>query len=135
MPGKEERIRDRWRRRLLGFQSAYYVTTGIWPLVHLRSFEAVSGPKLDDWLVHTVGLLAAAIGAALGVAVANDRTRAPEVVVLAAGAALAFAVIDLWYGLSGRISQIYLADAAVELAWLIGLALTRRPAEETRDPG
>jgi hypothetical protein len=121
-------MRDRWRRRLLVFQAAYYLAAGLWPLIHLRSFEAVSGPKTDDWLVHTVGLLAVAIGSALGAAAAHDRGRAPEVVVLSAGAALAFAGIDLWYGLTGRISPIYLADAAVELALLSGLVWTRRAA-------
>jgi len=31
---------------------------GLWPLVHLRSFEMVFGPKTDRWLVKTVaGLL------------------------------------------------------------------------------
>jgi hypothetical protein len=119
-------VRDRWRRRLLGFQSAYYLLTGLWPLVHLPSFEAVTGPKTDDWLVRTVGLLAVAIGASLGVAAARGSTRSAEVVVLAAGAALAFAGIDLWYGLTGRILPIYLADAAVEVAVLVVLALTRR---------
>lgn len=122
-------MRDRWRRRLLAFQAVYYVVTGLWPLVHLPSFEAITGPKTDDWLVHMVGLLAVAIGGAIGVAVARGRTRAPEVIVLAAAAALAFAGIDLWYGLSGRIAPIYLADAAVELALLAGLALTH-----ARDP-
>jgi hypothetical protein len=33
---------------------------GLWPLVHLSSFEAVLGPKTDRWLVKTVcGLLIA----------------------------------------------------------------------------
>jgi hypothetical protein len=31
---------------------------GLWPLLHLKSFEAVFGPKTDRWLVKTVsGLL------------------------------------------------------------------------------
>ena len=122
-------MRDQWRRRLLVFQAGYYLATGVWPLVHLRSFEAVSGAKTDDWLVHTVGLLALAIGAALGVAAVHDRIRTPEIVALAAGSATAFAIIDFWYGLTGRISPVYLADGAVELALLTCLALTRR----TRD--
>ena len=116
-------LRDRWRRGLLAFQGVYYLLTGLWPLVHMSSFEAVTGPKTDDWLVRTVGLLAAAIGATLGVAAARQQTRAPEVVVLAAGAAFAFGAIDLWYGLSGRISPIYLADAAVQLGLIALLAL------------
>ncbi|MFL5402791.1 MAG: hypothetical protein ACJ8BF_08250 [Gemmatimonadales bacterium] len=117
-------LRDRWRRGLLASQAAYYLLTGLWPLVHLSSFEAVTGPKTDDWLVRTVGLLAVAIGATLGVSAARQNTRAPEVVVLAATAALAFAVIDLWYGLSGRISPIYLTDAGIELGFIALLLLT-----------
>jgi hypothetical protein len=119
-------MRDRWRRRLITFQAVYYLATGLWPLVHLPSFEAVTGPKTDDWLVHMVGLLAAVIGAGLGLAAAHDRHRSPEIVVLAAGAALAFAGIDFWYVLNGTISPLYLADALVEVVLLLGLTWTRR---------
>lgn len=31
-------------------QAAYYIVTGPWPLLSLRSFEAVTGPKADEWL-------------------------------------------------------------------------------------
>jgi hypothetical protein len=41
-------------------QGAYFVATGVWPLVHIRWFEAVTGPKVDKWLVGTV---AAGLGA------------------------------------------------------------------------
>jgi hypothetical protein len=119
-------MRDRWHRRILAFQSTYYVLTGLWPVAHYRSFEAVTGPKTDDWLVHTVGLLAFVIGATLGVAVARNHIRAPDIIVLAVGAALAFAGIDLWYGLPGQIAPIYLADAAVELGLVAALVWTRR---------
>jgi hypothetical protein len=118
-------MRDHWRRRVFALQGLYYLGTGLWPLVHLPSFEAVTGPKTDDWLVHMVGLLAMVVGVALGVAVARDHTRSPEVLVLAIGAALAFAGIDLWYALSGRISPIYLADAGLEMALLAALGWTR----------
>jgi energy-converting hydrogenase Eha subunit E len=113
------------RRKLVAFQAMYYLATGLWPLIHLASFEAVTGPKTDDWLVRMVGLLAAAIGATLAVGAARNQVRALEVVFLAVAAALAFAGIDLWYGLSGRISPIYLADAVIELALVAGLVLTR----------
>jgi hypothetical protein len=125
-PDAVQEMRDPWSRRLIAFQAAYYLSTGLWPLVHLPSFEAVTGPKTDEWLVHMVGLLAAVIGAALGVAAAHDRHRSPEIVVLAAGAALAFAGIDFWYVLNGTISPIYLADALLELGVLFGLTWTRR---------
>jgi hypothetical protein len=117
---------DRWRRRLLAGQSVYYLVTGLWPLVHLPSFEAIAGPKTDDWLVHMVGLLVIVIGATLAVAVIRDRVRTTEVVLIAAGSAMAFASIDLWYGLSGHISPIYLADAAVELGVVAALVGTRQ---------
>ena len=118
-------MRDHWRHRVLTLQGLYYVATGLWPLVHLRSFEAVTGPKTDDWLVRMVGLLAVLIGAVLGVGATRHHTRAPEVVLLATGAALAFGVIDLWYGLRGRISPIYLGDAGLEVALLAALGWTR----------
>lgn len=101
-------------RFVLTGQAGYYVVTGLWPILHMESFEAITGPKVDDWLVKMVGLLAATIGVALGVAVRNHRWNA-EVRALAILSALSFAAIDLRYALSGRISPIYLADAVVEL--------------------
>jgi len=114
-----------WRRRVLAVQAVYYGVTGIWPVVHLPSFEAVTGPKTDDWLVHMVGLLAAAIGLSLGTAVLRDEANHPVVGTLAVTGALAFAAIDLWYGFSGRIPPIYLADAAVQLILVVLLLWTR----------
>jgi energy-converting hydrogenase Eha subunit E len=110
-------------RLVAGIQGAYYVVTGIWPLVSLGTFERVTGPKVDDWLVRTVGLLAATIGSVLGLRAMSERSE-PDAL-LGTGAALAFAAVDTTYAATGRISKIYLADAAVELliaaAWLIGL--------------
>jgi hypothetical protein len=109
---------------VLAAQGAYYVGTGVWAVVHRRSFEAISGPKTDYWLVRTVGLLAAAIGSALLVASRDDRPS-PEAVALAAGAGASFAAVDVLYVVRRRISPVYLGDAAVHLA-LAWAALTRR---------
>lgn len=99
-------------------------------MIHVPSFEALTGPKTDDWLVHMVGLLAVAIGGTLGVAAGRNHIRSLEVIVLAVAGAVAFAGIDLWYGLSGRISPIYLADAAIQLGLIAGLGWTRaRPVD------
>jgi energy-converting hydrogenase Eha subunit E len=112
----------------LAVQGTFYVLTGMWPLVSMRTFEAVTGPKVDDWLVHMVGLLAAVIGVVLLVALRSGRVTS-ELLLLSGGAATAFAAIDLRYGLEGRISPIYLADAAAELMFLAiaGLAWRDRP--------
>jgi hypothetical protein len=113
------------RKRLIAGQAVYYVVTGIWPVIHLQSFEAVTGPKSDDWLVHMVGLLAAVIGITLGATVLSDQTRGTVASTLAITSASAFAAIDLWYGLSGQISAIYLGDAAVQVGLISLLLLTR----------
>ena len=119
-------------RLVLGGQACYYILTGVWPVLHMGSFEAITGPKADDWLVKMVGLLAATIGVTLAVAVRNRRWSV-EVRTLSVLSALSFAAIDLRYALTGRISPIYLADAAAELflaALLVGAILLarRRPA-------
>ena len=112
------------RELILAAQGAYFVLTGLWPVVHFPSFDAVTGPKVDDWLVRMVGLLAAVIGGTLYTA-ARRRTRTSEILLLAIGSALAFTVIDTWYSLAGRISLIYLADAVVEIAIIVLLLRSR----------
>ena len=54
-----ERLIAKLLRDPLLAQSVYYVSTGVWPIVHLRSFMALTGRKRDTWLVQTFGALAA----------------------------------------------------------------------------
>jgi hypothetical protein len=112
---------------LLWAQGAYYLFTGLWPLVSIRSFQLVTGPKTDHlptgreadhWLVMTAGVLITAIGAAMLTA-AWQRRRSPEIVVLAVGAALGLTGIDVVYTARQVIAPIYLVDAAIQLV-LIG---------------
>ena len=81
---------------LCWFQGIYYFVTGVWPLVSIRTFEAVTGEKTDNlptgldadhWLVMTVGVLITAIALALLVA-AYRKTHVLELAVLAIGAAV-----------------------------------------------
>jgi hypothetical protein len=111
-------------------QGAYYLVTGLWPLVSIRTFELVTGPKVDRWLVKTVGLLAAAIGGVLGLR-ALDRSGTPDPL-LGASTALAFAAVDMRYATSGRISRIYLADAILEFAIVAAWAAAARSARTRR---
>jgi hypothetical protein len=107
--------------RTLDAQGIYYLLTGVWPLLWYRSFEAVLGEKIDDWLVRLIALLAITIGAAL--LLRQPRTApTPHTAVLAAGSAVAFGAIDVIYALSRVISPLYLLDAVVELAFIIGVA-------------
>lgn len=115
---------------LLG-QGLYYLVAGTWPLLHMRSFVAITGPKTDLWLVRTVAALIVVIGGVLSLA-ALRRREVPEISLLAVGSALALTAIDLFYSLRGRISRIYLLDAAGEMILALALAAglaSRSPRE------
>lgn len=99
-------------------QGAYYLLTGVWPLLHMRSFIAVTGPKRDVWLVRTVGALIAVIGGTLLLGARRQDPRG-ETRALAVGSAAALTAVDVTYVARGTIAPIYLLDAVAELL-LIG---------------
>ena len=101
-------------RDVLRVQGGYYVLSGLFPLISMAAFERVTGEKKDRWLVQMVGLLAASIGVSLLIGALEEEPD-PAVLVLAATSALSFAGIDVVHTLRGRISPIYLGDAAAEL--------------------
>lgn len=103
---------------LLLAQGGYFVLTGVWPLLHMKSFLAVTGPKTDLWLVRMVALLALAVGLALLVALREPRSLVAAT--LAIGSALSFLAIDVVYVAKKTIGPIYLGDAAVEVVFLLG---------------
>lgn len=99
-------------------QAIYYVVTGLWAIVSIGTFQKVTGPKVDIWLVKTVGVLIIAIGGVLGLA-GKRGEPVPEVPALAVGSAAGLTAIDVIYVAKGRIRPVYLLDAVAEL-WLIG---------------
>lgn len=103
-------------RAALLTQAAYFVLTGIWPFLHRGSFEAVTGPKVDFWLVRTVGTLVGVVGGVLGVAAARGQ-RTPEVVALAVATAVGLGTVETYYALRRRISWVYAADGVLEAAF------------------
>ena len=86
-------------------------------MVHIDSFQRVTGRKADLWLVKTVGLLLVAIGG--GLILAGGRGFVPGLVFIAMSSAAALLIIELVYVLKRVIGPIYLADALVELGFLI----------------
>jgi hypothetical protein len=100
-------------------QAAYYLITGIWGLVHIPSFERVTGPKTDRWLVKTVSALVVAIGGTIGCASTTSRVT-PEIAALAVSSATGLAAIDIRYVGKRRISPVYLLDAAANIGLIIG---------------
>src|SRR4051812_34117584 len=97
-------------------QGLVWTITGIWPLVSYGTFTKVTGPKREPWLVKTMGLLIAVVGGTLLVS-AKRRRVSDEVVALGAFGAGALATADVVYAARGRISPVYLLDAAMEIAF------------------
>lgn len=95
-------------------QAAYYILTGLWAIVSIGTFQKVTGPKVDIWLVKTVAVLIIAIGGVLGLA-GKRGEPVPEVPVLAVGSAAGLTVIDIIYVGKKRIRPVYLLDAVAEI--------------------
>lgn len=109
-------------RGVAGIQGVYYLLTGVWPLLHIDSFLAVTGPKEDLWLVQTVGVLVAVIGVALVVAALVEELHlTPRI--LGLGAAAGFIGVDVVFYLKGAIGAVYLLDALAQtvllVAWIV----------------
>lgn len=102
------------RRQLAIVQGAYLLITGIWPLVSMKSFLYVTGPKTDLWLVTTVGLLLAVTGSTLISSGLNAR-RQPEFVWLGMVTAVCLAAIEIYFTIEKVISAVYLLDSVLEL--------------------
>jgi hypothetical protein len=116
-------------------QAIYYAFTGVWSLVSIKTFQKVTGPKVDTWLVKTVGTLVLVIGGVLGMAAKKGRVT-PEIALLATGSAAGLAAIDVVYATKKRISPIYLLDALAEggliALWAVGWKLRQGDAEGER---
>jgi hypothetical protein len=105
--------------RLARGHGAFNIATGLWPLVHMRSFELVLGPKTDRWLVRTIAGLLVGNGLVQFVA-PGSQERVAQARLLGLSTAGTLLVADLYYVAIGRISRVYLVDAAIEAAWITG---------------
>lgn len=117
-------------RVLARAHGAFNVLGGAWPLLHLRSFEAVSGPKADRWLVRTVAGLLVTNGA-VQLAAGSSPDALAQARRIGLGTAATLGAIGAVHGGAGRISRVYLLDAAVEFGWLAAWAATARTSGRT----
>jgi hypothetical protein len=120
-------LAERFFTALCWFQGSYYFATGVWPILHVRSFKWVTGEKTDNlptrleadhWLLMTVSALIVAIAVTI-LAAAWRRTRAVEIAILAVSAAVGLTAIDIVYTMRGVILPIYLLDAAIEIPLIL----------------
>jgi hypothetical protein len=96
---------------------AFNIVGGLWPLLHLRSFERVFGPKTDVWLQMTTGGLLVSAGVAQLTAAADPHGPA-QARRIGLGTALTLLAVDLVYVPKGRIRPTYLLDAAMQTGWI-----------------
>jgi hypothetical protein len=104
-------------RDLTRAQGLFNVANGLWPLVSMRSFEKVLGPKAEHWLVRTVAGLMITNGVAQVRSSSVAEPRSARRIGL--GTAATLGLIDVRYGLPGRIRRTYLLDAFVQCGWII----------------
>ncbi|HEX5597899.1 MAG TPA: hypothetical protein VFX61_18080 [Micromonosporaceae bacterium] len=99
----------RWAQAL---QGGYYLVTGVWPLLHFRSFTAASGPKPDRFQTQVAGALFAAVGLAL---LGGERgTRGSRL--LSGGVAAAALAMESAY--RRYLPRVFALDAALQSMFL-----------------
>lgn len=111
-------------KTVLLIQGIYYLLTALWPLIHIKSFEKVTGPKTDHWLVYTVAAMIICSSLVFLSAATGPFMIGKEVLILAFSNAIALAIVDIIFSLKNVISKVYLLDAAAEISLVIVLLLS-----------
>lgn len=99
-------------------QGIYFLITGVWPLVHLKSFMEVTGPKTDIWLVQTVAVLILSYSV-LFFYVAFKKRIAPVYALMGTISTFGLAIIELYYYLQGTLKWVYFIDSIIEMIFFI----------------
>jgi hypothetical protein len=108
---------------LLLLHGAYLFVTGLWPLVHIQSFMAVTGYKTDQWLVKTVGalLLPMVIGVVVTYVYGVDKR---PIVFTLISSTVVFISIDFYYALQDVIANVYMIDGVIQILLLVSWLTT-----------
>jgi hypothetical protein len=126
---REKVFANEARKWIMIGQGAFYLSSGVWPLISMRTFERITGPKTDKWLVKTVGVLVSVIGGTLVLSGLRGNCE-PAARFLAAGSAIGLSAIDVTYVAKRRISPVYLLDAALEIGltavWILGCGTKKK---------
>ncbi|XRQ08671.1 hypothetical protein ACN3XK_71275 [Actinomadura welshii] len=103
---------------------------GAWPLIGMRSFAWIFGPKRDKWLVKTVAGLLVNVGWSQLRAGPSPEGRA-HARRIGLGTAFTLLTIDLVYVARGKLRWTHLLDAAMEGTWITAWLRT----DSRRGPG
>lgn len=94
-------VTDMSTKTVLTIQGLYYFLTGIWPIIHIKSFQWVTGPKVDLWLVKTVSLLIVASSCVFLISGLKSAEASQEILWLALLNAIFLTLIDVVYAMKG----------------------------------
>ncbi len=111
---------------IIGAQGLYYLVTGLWPIIHLSSFEVVTGPKASIFLLYMISFLTVVIAITLLLSFNKEKSR--EIIFLSLASPLAFMINEVLF--RGQIRGIYFLDFAIEVIFialiLFGVWTTRK---------
>lgn len=107
---------------IIFIQGFYYLLTGLWPIFSSSTFQKVTGPKEDVWLVKTVGAIITVVGSALLASVLLDEITA-STLILSIESIIVFMIVDINYVVKKIIPPIYLVDAVTQFVLFILILL------------
>lgn len=113
-------MRKQKRIRWIPFiQGMYLLMTAFWPLLHIESFISLTGHKTDLWLVKTVSVLLFPLAIiVLSACKPSKQVSMYHATVVITGTA-GLAMVELYYYFNGTITWLYLADAMIQLFFMI----------------
>jgi hypothetical protein len=120
--GLTPEVRDRWRRRVVVAQGAYYVLTGLWSLAHFSSFAAAVALRINPFQAQAFAAVIVVVGGCL-LEAARREPPGSFPTLLGAAVAGAIAIVSLWWLPRMGEPSILWADLAVEVALAVGLIL------------
>jgi hypothetical protein len=112
-------------------QGAWYLVTGLWPVLSLRTFALVAGPKPDAFQTRTTGITYAAAGVALrpwSQAEDDGATDAVRLLALATSLGTVAVVAAHWRTLRWTLK----AEALLELGFALAAGRRTRTYGEKR---
>jgi hypothetical protein len=100
-------------------EGLFYFLAGVYPLLSMRRFLMVTGPKGDLWLVKTVGILIEVIGVVLFCSGFSGDVSL-TILLLAACSSACLTAVGINCVSNEVISKVYLLDVAAELLLIAG---------------
>ena len=123
--------RDSWRRWVLMALGAYYVLTGLWPLIHFSSFAAFVRLNVNPFQAQAFAAVIIVVGASL-VEAARREPPGAYPTLLGVAVAGAIAIVSLaWLPRLGVASGLWI-DLVLEVLFIAALVLLYPRAQPER---